>query len=464
MKPVLVLIFSLVLTSGSLISAHAGTYSVTKTADTADGICNADCSLREAVIAANNQPGADHIFLPAGVYVLTRSDPNNPNEQLSLTGDLDILESLSIVGAGAKDTVIDGGAGTVVSPDRVFDIGVPESFSLSHLTIRNGESQMGGGIKVRVPSTLLNIDGVVIRDNTAELVGGGVAVVAGKQAGAHTSLIIQNSALINNTAQQMGGAIWSNQGGDSSIIEINLTNVTMSQNKSVDPQYAGASVIQAVTSSSGAGKYSFKNVTIADNAGFGPGPMQDQAVHIGTTVGNPVAASVEFTNSIVQSCFAFINTNATVSSSHSIDKGNFCGFDPAFGNLVNTDPLLDLLQDNGGSTPTHALLPGSPAIDAGGNADCPLTDQRGAPRPVGAGCDIGAFELGGVPPKFPVCGNKKVESGEQCDDGNTANGDGCSDKCQFQKLDIYLEDRKWPQLRFPPPVMKPSERQTAPVR
>jgi uncharacterized repeat protein (TIGR01451 family) len=52
------------------------------------------------------------------------------------------------------------------------------------------------------------------------------------------------------------------------------------------------------------------------------------------------------------------------------------------------------LQDNGGATPTHALLPGSPAIDKGDDTSCPTTDQRGLPRPQGAACDIGAYEFG----------------------------------------------------------------------
>jgi hypothetical protein len=54
--------------------------------------------------------------------------------------------------------------------------------------------------------------------------------------------------------------------------------------------------------------------------------------------------------------------------------------------------VLGPLQDNGGSTVTHALLPGSPAIDAGDPTRCRGTDQRGVPRPQGAECDIGAFE------------------------------------------------------------------------
>ena len=61
--------------------------------------------------------------------------------------------------------------------------------------------------------------------------------------------------------------------------------------------------------------------------------------------------------------------------------------------LINTDPLLGPLQDNGGPTWTHALLPGSPALDAGTTEGAPETDQRGSIRPFGEGVDIGAFEF-----------------------------------------------------------------------
>ena len=67
--------------------------------------------------------------------------------------------------------------------------------------------------------------------------------------------------------------------------------------------------------------------------------------------------------------------------------------------MTNTDPKLGWLGNNGGFTPTRGLLPGSPALDAGNAAGCagPLVngvDQRGIPRPIGGGCDIGAFEFG----------------------------------------------------------------------
>ena len=70
-----------------------------------------------------------------------------------------------------------------------------------------------------------------------------------------------------------------------------------------------------------------------------------------------------------------------------------CGFTQP-GDLVVADAMLGPLQDNGGPTETHDLLPGSPAIDAGSvNCPPPDTDQRGVARPQGTDCDIGAVEF-----------------------------------------------------------------------
>ena len=70
-----------------------------------------------------------------------------------------------------------------------------------------------------------------------------------------------------------------------------------------------------------------------------------------------------------------------------------CGFAPVIGDLVNVAPLLGPLRDNGGPTFTHALLPGSPAVDAGDDNAAPATDQRGVIRPQGEAGDIGAYEV-----------------------------------------------------------------------
>jgi predicted outer membrane repeat protein len=95
---------------------------------------------------------------------------------------------------------------------------------------------------------------------------------------------------------------------------------------------------------------------------------------------------------------------------HNISSDDTCGLDPANGSMPNTDPLLGPLQDNGGPTWTHALLPGSPAIDAGDDPQCPITDQRGVPRPLDgdgdgvAVCDIGSFEAAISPTLVIVTG------------------------------------------------------------
>lgn len=89
------LIVALVL--GPVPSARAATFIVTKTADTADGNCNADCSLREAIIAANAAAESDSITVPPGTYVRTI---NGTEEDLSADGDLDIADDVQIRGPG----------------------------------------------------------------------------------------------------------------------------------------------------------------------------------------------------------------------------------------------------------------------------------------------------------------------------------------------------------------------------
>lgn len=84
-----------------------------------------------------------------------------------------------------------------------------------------------------------------------------------------------------------------------------------------------------------------------------------------------------------------------------IESPATCSFVAQPTDVIGVDPLLAPLADNGGPTPTRALLPGSPALDAGAIA-CAATDQRGMPRPQGPACDIGAFERCDAGPCAPL--------------------------------------------------------------
>jgi hypothetical protein len=144
------------------------------------------------------------------------------------------------------------------------------------------------------------------------------------------------------------------------------------------------------------------NCTIASNVvstGTGSGGIQ---IYAPVTVKNTLLAHNDNGNCDVS------GGGNLISHGHNLDSGYTCGF-AAAGDLVGTDPLLDSLRDNGGpatgpgqATLTHALLPGSPAIDAGDDIGCPPTDQRGVARPQSEHCDIGAYECADIAPVAPT--------------------------------------------------------------
>ena len=121
-----------------LLPANAvsgATFTVTKTADTADGVCDGDCSLREAVIAANATAGPDSVNIPAGIYQV--SIPGTA-EDGAATGDIDINDDVTITGAGAANTVVQAvGGQDGYGTDRIFQIRFGSS-SVSGLTLTKG--------------------------------------------------------------------------------------------------------------------------------------------------------------------------------------------------------------------------------------------------------------------------------------------------------------------------------------
>ena len=182
--------------------ASAATFTVTKTADTNDGSCSVDCSLREAIIAANAAGGTNTIDLPAGTYTLTLA---GGDENAAATGDLDITHgNLTISGAGSDTTIIDGGG-----IDRVFQIiGSSTNVTIHDVTMRNGNlptGQHGGAI---LNNGVLTLNSVIITGNTvngtaSSDVGGGIANGSGPGIG---TLAITNSTISGNTADR-GGAL-----------------------------------------------------------------------------------------------------------------------------------------------------------------------------------------------------------------------------------------------------------------
>ena len=225
----------------------------------------------------------------------------------------------------------------------------------------------GGGV---FNSGSLSLVDTTISDNQAAT-GGGL------YNDTHGTVALTSSTLSGNTASSAGGGAFS-----AMLASIDLANTTVSGNSAF----------------SGAGLYTdgdsvIHNATITSNSGGG------LVASLGTT---------EIANSIIAA-----NTGADDVSGSVVSLGynligpigSASGFAGTGDQVGVNDPVLGPLLDHGGPTQTHALLPGSPAIDAGSNTWAPPTDQRGAPRLLDgpdpqddsdtvATIDIGAFEFG----------------------------------------------------------------------
>lgn len=180
-------------------SAYAKTHAVflvTKTTDSADGACDADCSLREAVIAANAQAGSSTIRLPNGNYGLFRPVTGSNGAE---DGDLNISANVVITPASSVGrpniTVFGFGLLGASWNDRIFRI-VSGTVELHSMTIQGGRGSMGGAVSVQTyhPVTLTN---VVITGSIAEFWGGGIEN--------YGHVILVNSKIISNSAGTGGG-------------------------------------------------------------------------------------------------------------------------------------------------------------------------------------------------------------------------------------------------------------------
>jgi CSLREA domain-containing protein len=387
--------------------ANAATFDVNSTLDEpdatpGDGLCESTpsgvCTLRAAIIEANQDAVLDIVNVPAGIYTLTVT---GIEEYAAETGDLNVLASLTIIGAGTSTTIIDADG-----IDRVFDVRPGEiDLSLDSLTVRGGSaitsgSRLGGGIfhlgrnlwltRVRVTGNVANS-------------AGGLFVTYGSHASIQESTFDNNEAINAGFSNPHGPAIFT-RGSLSLVTTTVFGNTAVSWSlASIHGSGCSNGGLQFINStivynSSGA-IYSYncnvlaRHVTVVGNDGQGLqfGSFDDSHT---LDVGN----SLFFDNSVSDCNFS----SGVPTFQNSLDGDDTCGLSALAGDLPATDPQLLPLRNWGGSNLTmYPKLGSSPVIDAGaGGAVCEALDQRYYDRGNDgngdgqAGCDIGAVEAG----------------------------------------------------------------------
>lgn len=403
----------------------AATFTVSKNADTSDGTCDADCSLREAITAANALGGTDIIVFDGGVTGTITLGSSLPT----------ITETLTITGPGAALLTVDADSkGRIVQINSATD---NQTLTISALTLTGGliVNGNGGAINVEDGETV-NLSDCVITNNVADNAGS-----SGNGGAIDTRLIttltITNCTFSNNTADFGAGAIRLLNGGTATISNstfsgnnclgcgggaINSTSATLNLRNSTFSGNQGNGGGGAINTGGG-GTANLSNVTITNNA-ITSGNGGGIAVVSGTAnIKNTVIAGNTDNGGEANDCSGTINSQ----DFNLIQDTGGCTINgTTTHNITGQDPLLEALDDNGGSTQTHALQLGSPAIDGGNTAGCKAedasalnADQRGVNR-LGV-CDIGAYEYS--------CGDGDLQVHEVCDDGNAFNTDACLTTC-----------------------------------
>ena len=259
------------------IIAEAATFTVNSTIDEGDivqgdGACAApgnNCTLRAAIQEANALPGADTIVLKAKKYYLTIP---GINEDFATSGDLDIVDHLTIKGVSSAKTIINGGA-----LDRVFHITVPVTVKFVNLSIQNGFVQDNGAGIFNVGGTVsLNSCSVAnnVSSDSGILLGGGICSV-----GIGSSLRIKSSSVIKNmvissTDAAYGGGVAVTDGGT-----LNISASKIAYNSAMSSAYL--SFGGGISSRFGAGVTItnctvLANSVVASNASYGGGIALEQ--------------------------------------------------------------------------------------------------------------------------------------------------------------------------------------------
>jgi CSLREA domain-containing protein len=323
--------------SAQSITAVSGTTIIVNT-EADESNADGDCSLREAIEAANTNAAVDGCAagsateLDAIHFSLGKAATIVLGSQLPTITD---GSGLKINGQRAKITISGNNA------VRVFETETGAKLTLARLTVADGNADMGGGLNNNSLVAELTVTDSTFSGNNATSEGGGI-----RNQNA-TALTVTNSTFSGNSATEGGGLM---AAGD-----LTVTNSTFSGNSAISG--GGINI--------GGGEIMTLRNTIVANSPSG---------------GN---------------CR---NNGILTDGGYNIDDGTTCGFSQANNSLPSTDPkLASGLANNGGPTKTIKLLKGSPAINAiprgtNGCGTTVTTDQRGVKRPQGSGCDIGAFE------------------------------------------------------------------------
>ncbi|MBI5651303.1 MAG: hypothetical protein HZC40_12810, partial [Chloroflexi bacterium] len=224
----------------------------------------------------------------------------------------------------------------------------------------------------------LNLSQVSISGNIAETFDGG-GITNAKDSQQKGFLNLTDVTISHNVAQRNGGGIFNKDG------MLIATNVTVSGNS--------ASIIAGIDNS---GQITLTNTTITDNQVTQPSGLASIYNGYNSTSVVYLKNTIIANSGSVPNCRSDLGIGI-ISLGYNLNSDNSCNL-TTIGDLTNTNPFLGSLANNGGATLTHALNAGSPAINAGDNTGCPATDQRGMPRPLGARCDIGAYEFSGTYP------------------------------------------------------------------
>ncbi|MCP5097453.1 MAG: hypothetical protein GY943_18055, partial [Chloroflexi bacterium] len=256
--------------------------------------------------------------------------------------------------------------------------------TVNNTVISDNTGDTGGGIE---NFSDLTINNSTISSNTGGL-GGGVSHFQGFGCfDEFTETIINNSTISGNAGWFGGGVVEFNFGCYDGAFNMTINNSTISGNSA---SYAGGGVFHYSAYSDDV--LTISNSTITGNSassrGGGVFSRWAETIINRSIISGNVAPEDREIHGIIDSTYNLLG--------YSGDSGVSFPLSPS--DIVPAEALSDILDTallhNGGSTATHALVPGSPAIDASpADADCLVTDQRGLARPQGAACDIGAFEF-----------------------------------------------------------------------